>query len=116
EHRPAILIDEPAAVEDEAVVAAHEIGVDDRALVVGRAGGDHLAARALYPGPKGRGGQVDHDLGPGVAAPPHGPVWRPDVLADLERHRAEVEVDDRIGAGHALGVAIEIGQAAGERA
>ena len=46
------------------------------------------------PTRKGGGGEVAHELGPRVAAPSHRPVRRPEVLADLERDGAEVELEE----------------------
>src|SRR5262249_52888110 len=52
----AVLADEAAAVEDEAVLTADHVGVGDDALVVGGAGGDHLAAGGLDADAVRRGG------------------------------------------------------------
>ncbi len=62
---------------------ADEVRVGDGALVVGRAGRDHLAARPGHAGAERRRREVQDELGARVAAAAHRPVGRPDVLADL---------------------------------
>ena len=118
EQNAPVLGDEAAAVEDEPVVRADEVRVGDGALVVGGARRDHLAARLGDAEPERGGREVDDDLGPRVAAAAHRPVGRPDVLADLERRRAEVEVEDEVAEGDAVATVIvdEPGDAARERA
>ena len=81
---------------------ADQVRVGDRALVVGRARRDHLAARRRStPRRNGEAERFTHELGARVAAPAHRAVGRPDVLADLERDRAEVEVEDEVAERHA---------------
>ena len=58
QHPLAILVEVAAAIEDEPVVGANEIGVGERALVVGGAGGDQLAPGLHHSQPERRGGDV----------------------------------------------------------
>ena len=47
---------------------------------------------------------LQHQLGAGVGAAPDRSVGAPEVLADLEGDRAEVETEDQIAEGHAADV------------
>jgi hypothetical protein len=116
EHEPPVLRHVAAAVEHEAVVRADEVRVRDGRLVVARAGRDHLAARTDDAEAKRRRREVEHELGPCLAAAPHGPVRRPSVLAHLERHGAEVELEDEVAEGHAADLIDEPRSTASERA
>src|SRR5215831_429751 len=63
-HHPfAVLIEVTASVEYQAVVAAERVGVGDGALVIGRAGGNQLAAALLRSNPERRGGDIRDQLG-----------------------------------------------------
>ncbi len=104
---PAALEDVAAAVEDQPVLLADAVRVDQCGLVVGGAGGQHLAPRRDHADAVRRGGDVDDQLGAGEAAPPHRPVGRPGVLADLDRQRAEVEAEDVVAERDAGGVECE---------
>ena len=68
------------------------------------------------PARKGEAERLQDELGARVAAAAHGAVGRPDVLADLDGDRAEVEGVDAIAAEDALGVEREARRAAGEGA
>jgi hypothetical protein len=98
------------------VLGAHPVGVGERRLVVGRAGGKHLAVGRDHADAEGGGGDVDHHLRPRVAPPPHRAVRRPDVLADLDRQQAEVESEDVVAQRHAAGIEGEPGGTAREGA
>ena len=100
-HEAAVLEDEAAAVVDQAVLRADGVGVDQHGLVVGGARRQHLAARRVDAQPIGRGRDVDDDLGAREAAPPHRPVGRPRVLADLDADGAEVEREQIVAERHA---------------
>ena len=72
QHPLAVLVEVAAAVEDEPVVGANEIGVGERALVVGGAGGDQLAPGLHHSQPERRGGEVADQLGAGIGTAPGG--------------------------------------------
>src|SRR5262249_48936884 len=77
--------DDPAAIEDEPVVGANEVRVNEGALVVAGARRDHLATRIDDAKPERRSREVHDDFGAGIRAASHRPVGRPEVLAHLER-------------------------------
>ncbi len=116
QQQPAVLEHEAAAVEDQPVLPAHHVGVDERRLVVRRARGQHLPPGRHHPHPEGGRRDVHHHLGPRVAAPPHGAVRRPHVLTDLDGHQAEIEFEEIVAQRHAAGLQGQPGSTARERA
>ena len=108
--------DEAAAVEDQAVLAADRVGVEQHGLVVAGARGQHLAPRGVDAHPIGRGRDVDDHLGAGVGAPPHRAIGRPGVLAHLRGDDAEVEAEDEIAERETVGVERQARTAAREGA
>ena len=116
EHGSTVLVDVTTTVEDQAVVAAHQVGVHNRRLVVRCSGRDHLPARAHHASSIRRSRKVEDELGTAVAAPPHRPLWRPNVLADLERDGAEIERDDGVGEWRARRVEMHVRHPAREGA
>ena len=61
-----IIQHEAGAVKDQAVIAADLVDHDDRHLVVTGDGGQHLAAEFALAHPKGRGGNVEHEVAAGL--------------------------------------------------
>ena len=116
EHHTSILRDEPAAIEDEAIVGADEVGVRDDGLVVARACRDHLPARVHDPDAERRRRQVADELCAGITATAHRSVRGPQVLAHFDREHTEVALEHEVAEGHSAHLVVEASRPAVEGA
>ena len=82
-----------AAVEDQLVLAADLVDVDERRVAVGRPGGEHPLAVGGLAAVVRRGVDVDGELGPAVGLHGERTVGAPDVLADAD---ADVDAADHV--------------------
>ncbi len=87
--------DDAVAVEDQLVLAADRVDVDDVRAVVGRALGDHLLALDALAGVERRAVDVDQHLGAVLGLPCHRAGRIPAVLADGDADLQAALVDDR---------------------
>ncbi len=109
DERAGAVDDERRAVEDELVLAADAVDVDDRQAGLAHPFADHVAAQRLLPRVVRRAVGDDDDLRPGGAGLARG-ARKPDVLADHDAHAQPCDVDDaRLAAGLEIALLVEHG-------
>ena len=92
-NQPALRVqDHAVTVEDELILSADRVGVDDVGIVLPCAPGEHLQALFALALVIRRGVDRDDDLGACAALGPGGAVSEPDVLADVH---TDVDAPDR---------------------
>ena len=87
--------DRRVAVEDELVLAADEVDVDDRAPGLARPRDEDLPALGTGPRAVRRGVERQHDPRPGGGKPRDRTRGRPGVLADHDADRPAADAEDR---------------------
>ncbi|HEX8582092.1 MAG TPA: nitrilase-related carbon-nitrogen hydrolase, partial [Acidimicrobiales bacterium] len=96
------------AVEDELVLAADLVAVDDRGPRLGRPAADQRQAQVVLGPLVGRGVGGDDEVHPGLAGDAARAALDPEVLADGQRDVHPVQPHDRqLGAGHEVAGLVE---------
>ncbi len=108
-HLPVVVEDQRRPVEDELVLAADQVDVDQPAGRVGGPGGQHPLPLDQAPGVVRRGVQVDDELGTAGRLVGDRPVGRPGVLADDDTHPHPADDEELafVGAGHEVPLLVE---------
>ena len=100
--------DERVAVEDQLVLAADLVAVDDRGVRLGRAAADQGQPQVVLGPLVGRGVGGDDEVDAGLPSHAARPALDPEVLADGERDVDPVQPHDRqLGARHEVAGLVE---------